>query len=190
MTVFIVIGVIGLVLLLVSLVFGELFDGLDADAGGLLSGPVIGAFLAAFGFGGALTMQASDGGMGAGVAGGLGGGVVVGGLAWLIVRTFMRMPTDSSFRSADLVGTPATVITSVPAGGLGEVTLVHLGQITKLSARADQPLTAGTAVIVTAVVSSSSVVVAPVGVIPPVTGPDDAADQEPPPETGSGPARS
>jgi membrane protein implicated in regulation of membrane protease activity len=168
-TAFIVIGVLGLVVLVGSLLLGEVLDGafesmsagFDFDAGGVLSGPVLGAFLAAFGFGGALTMNAFGGGVLAGVGGGLAGGVVVGGLATLIVRSVMRMPTDATPRPADLVGATATVITPIPAGGLGEVTLTHLGQLTKLSARCEQPVPAGTRVVVTVVTSSTSVVVRP-----------------------------
>jgi hypothetical protein len=104
-TAFIVIGVLGLVVLVGSLLLGEVLDGVfesmsagfDFDAGGVLSGPVLGA---AFGFGGALTMNAFGGGVLAGVGGGLGGGVVVGGLATLIVRSVMRMPTDRVRRSS------------------------------------------------------------------------------------------
>ena len=52
MTTFMVIGVAGLVLLLVSLVVGDLFDGaLDALAGDAFSSAVIGAFVSATGFG-------------------------------------------------------------------------------------------------------------------------------------------
>jgi membrane protein implicated in regulation of membrane protease activity len=168
-TTFIVIGALGLVVLVASLLLGEVLDGVfdslegafDVDAGGVLSGPVLGAFLAAFGFGGALTMSALGVGVLAGVGGGLAGGLVVGALATLIVRSVMRMPTDATPRSADLVGATATVITPIPAGGLGEITLTHLGQYTKLGARCHQPVAAGTAVVVTAVTSSTSVVVRP-----------------------------
>src|SRR5690606_38858697 len=90
-----------------------------------------------------------------GALAGLGSGVVVGGIAGLLTRSLMAMPTDATMRSADLVGTPATVVTRIPAEGLGEVTLTHLGQYLKLSARASEAIPAGTPVTVSAVISSS-----------------------------------
>ena len=164
MTAYIVIGGVGLVLVLASLVLGEVLDGvfesIDLDiGGGLLSGPVIGSFLAAFGFGAALVMYATGAGAALGALAGLGSGIVVGGIAGLLTRSLMSMPTDATMRSSDLVGVPATVVTRIPAEGLGEVTLTHLGQYLKLSARAAEPLPAGTPVTVAAVVSSSSVLV-------------------------------
>ena len=55
MTTFLVIGLIGLGLVAVSLVLGDLFDGVfDALAGDVFSSAVIGGFVSAFGFGAAL----------------------------------------------------------------------------------------------------------------------------------------
>jgi hypothetical protein len=164
-TIFLIIGAVGLAVILLSLLLGEvvdgLFDAIELDAGGIISGPAIGAFLAAFGFGGALTLRATGGGVGTGVLGGAAAGIVVGGLAGLITRSVMRMPTDRTFRSDDLVGVIGTVITRIPDDGLGEITLTHLGHLTKLNARAEQSLPAGRQVVVTAVLSSSAVQVEP-----------------------------
>ena len=56
MTVFLVLGVVGLVLLALSLVLGDLFGGaLDALPGDVFSSAVIGGFVSAFGFGAALS---------------------------------------------------------------------------------------------------------------------------------------
>ena len=56
MTVFLVLGVVGLVLLGLSLLLGDLFGGaLDALAGDVFSSAVIGGFVSAFGFGAALS---------------------------------------------------------------------------------------------------------------------------------------
>lgn len=168
MTAFIVIGALGLVLVVGSLLLDDLveglFESLDFDAGGILSGPVIGAFLTSFGFGGALTMGATGAGVGLGIAGGLAAGLVIGAITTLLVRSVMRMPTDRTPRTTDLVGAEATVLTPIPAGGLGEVTTRYLGQLTKLSARSDRAIAAGTRVVVTAVTSSTSVVVTPLEV--------------------------
>ena len=59
MTTFMVIGLAGLALLLVSLLVGDLFDGaLDALAGDVFSSAVVGAFVAATGFGAAAAQGA------------------------------------------------------------------------------------------------------------------------------------
>ncbi len=161
---FLVIGAVGLGLLLVSLVLGEVLDGvfdaLDFDGGGgWLSSPVIGSFLAAFGFGGALTMQGAGVGVTGGALAGLGSGAAVGGLALVLTRSLMNMRTDESVRTTDLVGSRATVITPIPEDGYGEVSVSHLGQMLKYNARAQDAVPFGTTVEITAVISSSAVVV-------------------------------
>jgi hypothetical protein len=164
-SIFIVIGVVGLILLVASLVLGDVLDGLtdvfDLDAGGYLSGPAIGAFLGAFGFGAALIDYNTDLGTGASAVGGLVIGAAIGGVVGLTTRTLMHLPTDASVRAADLVGARATVITRIPENGYGEVTLVQAGQLMKLAARADGTVREGVEVTVTSVLSSTSVVVAP-----------------------------
>lgn len=69
MIAFLVLGGIGFLMVLASLVLGDLFGGLfevlNLDlGGGVVSAPVIGSFLAAFGLGGALTMYATGSGRG------------------------------------------------------------------------------------------------------------------------------
>lgn len=164
MTGFIAIGIVGLVIVVASLILGEivdgLFDALDLDTGsGLFSAPVIGSFLAAFGFGAALIMYGTSAGVGLGAAGGLVTGAGVGGVSLLLTRSLINMPTDQPMRIGEIVGETATVVTPIPAGGLGEVTLVHRGQFLKLSARASAPVPSGSSVTVTAVTSPSSVIV-------------------------------
>jgi len=166
---FLVIGAVGLAVVLGSLILGDflegVFDAIDVDFGaGIFSAPVIGSFLAAFGFGAALIMVGTGLGAAGGALGGLASGVVIGALALLMTRALMDMPTDPSVRTADVLGQTAVVITPIPQGGLGEITLTHAGQVKKLSARAAQPVAAGTTVVVTQVTSSSSVLVRPADV--------------------------
>lgn len=163
---FLIIGTVGLAIVILSLVLGEILDGvfeaMDFDGGGgLLSTPVIGSFLASFGFGAALVMYSTGTGAVGGALSGLASGFVVGGIAFAIMRSLMNMPTDESMRTADLVGKTAVVITRIPVGGMGEISVAHLGQQLKLSARAADAIPAGTTVTVTSVTSSSSVLVAP-----------------------------
>lgn len=161
---FAMIGAVGLAIVVLSLVLGDLLEGLfeslDIDAGGgVFSTPVIGSFLGAFGFGAVLIRTASDAGPGLAAAGGAAGGVAMGAIALWITRSLMHMKTDPAVRTDDVVGKTGTVVSAIPAGGLGEVRLVHLGQPLKLSARAERPVPYGAEVVVVAVTSSSSVVV-------------------------------
>lgn len=164
-TVFVVVGVVGLLLLLTSLLLGDLLEGVadvfDFDGGAYLSGPAIGGFLAAFGFGAAVIDYNTDWGSGGSALGGVGAGVVMGGVVGLVTRSLMHTPTDESTRAADLLGGRATVVTRIPEQGYGEVSLVHAGHLMKLSARAGASLPEGTDVVITSVVSPTSVVVAP-----------------------------
>ncbi|MDP9405343.1 MAG: hypothetical protein M3O86_01910 [Actinomycetota bacterium] len=166
--VFVVVGAVGLGVIVIALVFGDVLDGMLpdialGDSGGLLSTEVVGSFLAAFGFGGALLMGLGKAPLGAATAGALAAGVLMGGAAFAVTRSLLQMPTDPTPRTADLVGRLGTVITRIPASGLGEVAVVHAGQRVKLSARADAPLASGTNVVVVDVTSPTSVVVAEVG---------------------------
>lgn len=164
MTAFLVIGAVGLALLLLSLILGEIFEGIlggfDLDAGGgVLSGPVLGAFLAAFGFGAALIMYSTDVGVAGGALGGLGSGVVVGGIALMMMRALINMPTDETVTTQGLEGSIGIVITTIPEDGYGEVTLRHHGEQRKYNARAVEQLAAGTQIRVVAVLSTSAVMV-------------------------------
>lgn len=160
MTPYLVIGGIGVALLVVSLVVGEIFDGLfDALGGDLVSGASLAAFLGALGFVGALT-YGSTGSHGWATAAGLGAGVVIGAGAGLLTRTLNRDGDDSTVRSSALAGRDATVVSAVPEEGYGEVSIVVAGHLTKLNARAGEALPAGTPVTITAVLSPTSVQVA------------------------------
>jgi membrane-bound ClpP family serine protease len=161
MTTFIVIGLVGLGLLLVSLVVGDLFDGaLDALAGDVFSSAVVGAFVAATGFGAA----AAQGVVGTVVAVpvGLVTGAAFAWLAWWLTRLLRDGSSDSTPTTDDTIGRDGRVITPIPAEGLGVVDVLVGGHVMRLNARAEQPIEPGTPVHVTGVLSPTSVTVAPV----------------------------
>lgn len=164
MTAFLAIGMVGLVLIVVALLFGDVLDGVldfvDLDAtGGLFSLPVIGSFIAAFGFGAALLVSGMHFSTPAAIGGGAVAGVTMGGIALGLTRALLNMPTDPTPRTKDLVGSLGTVVTRIPAGGLGEVTVSQSGQRVKLNAKADTPIASGTTVVVVDVTSPTSVIV-------------------------------
>ena len=164
MAVFLVVGALGVTLIVVALLFGDFLDGVlpdvsMGDSGGLFSTEVIGTFLAAFGFGGALLLSSVTSSQAIAAGGGLIAGLGLGTVAFFVMRAFVRMPTDATPRTSDLVGSIGTVVTRIPAGGLGEVSLVKAGHRLKLYARAEAPIAAGTSVVVVEVQSPTSVVV-------------------------------
>ena len=164
MALFLIIGVFGLVVLLGTLLLDDVFDAVTGaiglEGGGFLSGPAIGAFLAAFGFGGALAQSAGVSGP-LSVLAATGGGVAIGAVAGLLTRALMRMPTDATPSAGSLAGLTGTVTTAIPAAGFGEVTLLVAGAPTKVNARAAGPVAAGMPVRVAAVLSPTSVLVEP-----------------------------
>ncbi|MFJ3586872.1 hypothetical protein ACIPPS_32220 [Streptomyces sp. NPDC090127] len=160
---FLVLGILGLVLLVLSLALDGVLEGvLDGVGGGLdgfLSLPVIAGFVSALGFTGALTWEVT--GTGAGVA--TGAGVVAGGvvawLTWRFSRVLMRDDDAAAPRGEDLTGSSGSVVTAIPADGYGEVLLFLAGQRVKYAARATAPVPRGAEVWVESVLSPTSVAV-------------------------------
>ncbi|WP_181311914.1 hypothetical protein [Nocardioides campestrisoli] len=161
MTTFLVIGALGLVLLVVSFVAGDLFDGaFEALAGDVFSSAVIGAFVAAFGFG-AAAAQPALGTVLAVLAGSV-TGVVFAAFAWWLTRLMTHGSSDATPSTDDTIGRDGRVITSIPDDGLGVVDILVGGHVLRLNARSEQPLDPGVPVHVTGVLSPTAVTVAPV----------------------------
>jgi membrane protein implicated in regulation of membrane protease activity len=158
MLVFLIIGGVGIVLLLIFLIVGDLFDGLFDFAGDLLSGAALAGLIGAFGFVGALILGATNS-LGWAIGGGIVGGILIGlGAGWLSWR--LRQGGDeATVRTGSLVGRQATVINPIPADGYGEIRIVAAGHLTKLNARSASPIDAGESVFITAVLSATSVTV-------------------------------
>ncbi|MFD5328381.1 hypothetical protein [Streptomyces sp. NPDC127092] len=163
---FLGLGILGLVLLVLSLAFDGVLegvlDGIGGGTDGFLSLPVIAGFVSALGFTGAIVLGTT--GTGAGVATGAGGlvGGVVAWLTWRFSRTLMRDGEAPAPRGEDLRGTSGSVVTAIPAGGYGEVLLYLAGQPVKYAAKAAVPVARGTEVWVESTPSPTSVVVRPV----------------------------
>ncbi|MGH9777080.1 MAG: hypothetical protein ACRD5I_01590 [Candidatus Acidiferrales bacterium] len=126
--IFLAIGAMGFLFLLVSLIFGELFEGLvadhdvDGDHGGpgFFSTRVISVFIMAFGGFGAIGIHYGLSTLTSSLVG-TGSGVVFGGIVYAFARFLYGQQSSSEVRTADLVGQVARVIIAIPAGGLGQV---------------------------------------------------------------------
>ncbi len=162
MTTFLVIGLIGLALLAVSLVLGDLFDGvLDALAGDVFSSAVLGAFVAATGFGGA-AVQGYGAPTALALPIGLVAGVAFGGFAYWLTRLIRDGSSDATLTIDDAIGREGKVVTAIPEAGFGVVNILVGGHTMRLNAKAEQPIEPGTPIHVTSVLSPSAVTVAPV----------------------------
>ncbi|MGY1744684.1 NfeD family protein [Blastococcus sp. SYSU D00695] len=162
-TAFLVVGGVGVALLLVSLLVGEIGHlAFDAD-GGPFSLEAVAALLGGVGFGGAaataLLPDTVDGAAAVAIA--LVAGLVLAvPLAWGAIRlsrAFRDMPTTETLTRHHLAGTQGVVVSAVPAGGYGEVRLTVAGQGLKYAARSDDALPAGTPVYVVEALSETAV---------------------------------
>jgi membrane protein implicated in regulation of membrane protease activity len=164
---FLVIGAVGVGVLVLSLLVGEIGGAfhlhLGADADGPFSLPAIAALIGGVGFGGAaatalLPSELSDG---LTVVFALIIGLAVAlPMAWAAIRfsrSLQNMPTAETLTRDHLLGALGVVISAVPSPGFGEVRLSVAGQQLKLSARSAVPLPSGTPVYVVDTLSDTAV---------------------------------
>ncbi|WFE25652.1 NfeD family protein [Solwaraspora sp. WMMD791] len=161
--VFLVIGGLGVAVLAIGLLGGELLHLGDVSADGPVSLEVVAGFAGAFGFAAAIANEligADSAGLTlAAAAIGVAAAVPVGWLTARLSRAARNMPTDATPHRADLVGTIGVVITPIHPGGYGEIRVRLGGQPVKLSARAERSIPLGAEVFVVEAVSDTSVVV-------------------------------
>jgi hypothetical protein len=161
---FLGLGIAGVVLLVLSLVFDGvlegLFGGVDALDGlfdGWLSLPVVAGFASMLGFSGAIVMGSTGLGAISATAVGVPAGVATGWLAYRLSRVLMNDRSGAAPRDDDLIGASGSVVTAIPADGYGEV-LVHLaGQPVKLAAKSANPVARGAEVWVAETLSQTAV---------------------------------
>ncbi|EYT55932.1 hypothetical protein H490_0104800 [Leucobacter sp. UCD-THU] len=178
--IFLIIGIVGGVLLLVSLLLDGIFDAFDFGDGPL-SLTTIAAFTAIFGFTSFASVGAGMATPMAAIVGSL-AGVVGGAAAWWLSRMIRGAESSTAVSGVDLVGSEGAVVLAIPEGGLGEVAITRHGERISLAASADTAIPRGAAVRVTQTVTSTSVRVEPL--VPPAapeqapgpSGPDPAAD--------------
>ncbi|MEV0321379.1 hypothetical protein ACIBKX_34155 [Streptomyces sp. NPDC050658] len=159
MTLFLGLGIAGIALLVLTLVFDGVLESLFD---GLLSLPVVAGFVATLGFGGAIVLGTTGLGAGTAAVTGAAAGVGAGWLTWKGSRALMRDQTAATPRGDDLVGTAGSVVTAIPADGYGEVLLQLAGQPVKFSARSAVEVSRGTEIWVESALSPTSVAVRPV----------------------------
>ncbi|MBK0422323.1 hypothetical protein JD292_09580 [Leucobacter sp. CSA2] len=162
--IFLIIGIVGGVLLLISLVLDGIFDAFDFGDGPL-SLTTIAAFTSIFGFASFACVGAGMSTPLAAVVGAL-AGLVGGAAAFWLSKLIRGAESSTAVSSGDLVGVTGAVVLQIPEGGLGEVAVIRNGERISLSATADSAIPRGAAVRITHTVTSTSVRVAPVEASP------------------------
>ena len=129
-TIFLGIAGVGFLFLLLSLIFGEIFedfggvdhdvDGGDTGGPGILSPRVLSVFATAFGGIGAVAVYYGLSAPAASVAGFVGGGFF-GGLMYLFARFLYGQQATTEFANADLKGLQGRVVVTIPGNGVGQV---------------------------------------------------------------------
>ncbi|GGA56035.1 hypothetical protein GCM10011490_02350 [Pseudoclavibacter endophyticus] len=135
MTLFIILGGVGLALLLVTLIFG---DFLDFDGGGLVSLPGIAVGLVLFGASGAITLSAGLDMIWVYVIA-IMMGLVAYALAALVVRSLQR---SSDGEARDVTGDTGVTMSRITVS-TGEVYLDAPGEIERRQAFADEEIPQG-----------------------------------------------
>ena len=126
--VFLAIGAIGFLFLIVSLVFGEIFEHLDGgldhdlDHGGpgFFSTRVMSVFVTAFGGFGAIATQYGLAPMPASAVA-FAGGLLLATPVYFFAKFLYGQQASTETRSTDLIGQTGRVIVAIPAGGVGQV---------------------------------------------------------------------
>ena len=168
MTIFLIIGAIGFLFLLISLVVGDVFEafGFDFDPDldgsgdfGLFDSRVIAIFLTAFGGGG--TIAAALGyGTPASLGAGFLGGIVFGAIVFYFGKFLHSQQASSAVRLEEMLGRSAEVIVSIKPGQVGQISCrVGEERIEKLArARDGREIKAGALVRIDSIASDSVIV--------------------------------
>ena len=161
MTVFLVVGAAGVVLLLVALLVGDFLDGaLEGLSAGFFSTEALAGFLGALGFGGAIALEVT-GSTSMAVVIGLVLGVLLGAAAVKASRFLHGTGETDTVRTSDMVEKIGVVVSAIPEEGFGVVSISVGGHITRLNARSSVAVPAGTQVSVTSTISPTAVQVEP-----------------------------
>ena len=161
MTAFLVVGALGVVLLLVALLLGDVLDGaLEGLSAGFFSTEAVAAFLGALGFGGAIALSAT-GSTSLAVVIGVLLGLLLGYAAARASRFLHGTGETDAVRTSDMVEKIGTVVSAIPEDGFGVVSISVGGHLTRLNARSSLAVPAGTQVSVTSVISPTAVQVEP-----------------------------
>ena len=183
MLIYAALAVFGFLFLLIMLFAGEIFGGDhevsahdvsvehgDAGQGGgpsVFSARIMASFLTAFGVGGVVARYynlSHPAASGVGIV----SGVVMSSIVYQFAKLLYSQQASSEVRTMGLVGRSAEVSVAIPAGGVGQITLIFGGERTEQIARSadGRELSRGAEVLITGL-RGDSVVVTPLGTASP-----------------------
>ena len=166
-TVFVVCLAVGGILLLITVLLGDILGGVldgigvDFDVGGVSLMPLLLAFVAMFGVGGLIGTEAL--GLSSGPASLVGGvaGVAGAGIVYALFSFLRRAEAPEAFGMRDLIGRTGRVAVGIPAGRNGSVIVSHGGASDEMTATSEVDIAAGATVTVEDVVGGT-LIVAPI----------------------------
>lgn len=140
MTIFLIIGAVGFLFLVLSLIVGDIFDAVGFDTSldtshdfGIFDSRVIAVFLTAFGGFGAIGAHLGWGALGGSLFGLL-GGVFFGAIVFYFGKFLYSQQSSSSVAAEDLIGRTAQVVVQIKPGQLGQIScLVGEEKVEKLA---------------------------------------------------------
>lgn len=166
MTIFLIIGGLGFLFLVISLLVGDIFDALGMDFNldashdfGIFDSRVIAVFLTAFGGFGIIATVIGWGAVGGSLFGLL-GGFIFGALVFYFGKLLYSQQSSSSVSNEDLIGRTAQVIVNIKPDQLGQISC-NIGEerVEKLArTRSGEELKAGQIVRIESVGSDSVIV--------------------------------
>ena len=150
---------VGVGFLVMSLVFGDVFDFLDflnLDIGDSIAlTPVLFTAIAAFGAGGLLGLGAFSVTSGVSVLIGLASAIVFGGLAAAFFAALGRQEAPQAFATSQLVGARGRCTLVIVPGRTGRVAIQHEGMTRSFTATSTEEIQAGEDVVVVEAVGNS-----------------------------------
>ena len=157
-------------LLLLTLIFDDIFGGIlnvlhaGFDLGGVSPTPVLLGFLAMFGIGGLLGVHGFGVTVGIATLIALGTGLIGAGVVFGAFRVLRGAESSDTFSLQDMVGSTGRVSVAIPANRFGTVLISFAGASHNMTATSDAEIPAGRVVKVVAV-AGSNLVVAPASTV-------------------------
>lgn len=166
LTIFLIIGGIGFLFLMISLLVGDLFDAFDFDFDldtgndfGIFDSRVVGVFLTTFGFVAALFIQFAFGTLVSTIFG-LGIGIILGALVFAFGYFLHSQQASSSVSEKDLIGRTAQVIVGIRPESVGQIScLIGEERVEKIArARNGQEIKTGETVYIEEITGDAVIV--------------------------------
>ena len=151
-------------LLLLTLIFDDLFGGLlnvlhlGFDLGGVSPTPVLLGFIAMFGVGGLFGLHSLGLGAGGGTLVGIVAGAVGAGVVFGAFRVLGAAQSSETFSLQEMIGSTGRVSVTIPASRFGTVFISFAGASHNMTATADSEIPAGRVVKVVGVAGNNLVV--------------------------------